>query len=60
MCAYFSQTRDEISEGMKQAAKEALIGNNFRYKKMKSIASFATKRECSVQEAVCLVGTLVP
>ena len=53
MCAYFSKTRDETSEEMKQAAKEALIGNKFHYEKMKSIASI-------VQKAVCLVGTLVP
>ena len=59
MCAYFSKTRDETSEEMKQAAKEALIGNKFHYEKMKYIASFATKRESIVQKAVCLVGTLV-
>ena len=41
---------------MKQAAIEALAGNKSDYKKMKAIArAYATKRECSVQEAVYLV-----
>lgn len=36
---------------MKQAAKEALLGNKSDYEKMKSIANArATKRKCSVKE----------
>ena len=56
MCAYISKAEDETSEAIKQAAKEALIRNKSDYEKMKSIArAFATRRECSVQEAVYLV-----
>ena len=41
---------------MKQAAREALAGNKSDCEKMKAIArAYATKRECSVQEAVYLV-----
>ena len=41
---------------MKQAAKEALSGNKLHSEKMKAIArAYATKRVCSVQEAVYLV-----
>ena len=51
-----SKAEDEASEMMKQTAKEAVIGNKPDYENMKSIArTFTTKRECSVQEAVCLV-----
>ena len=49
MCAYFS-------EAMKQAAKEALNTNKPNIEQMRSIArAYATKKECSVQEAVYLV-----
>ena len=53
MCAYFSKAEDETSEAMKQAAEEALNGNKSEFETMKNIAkAYATKRECSVQEAV--------
>ena len=56
MCAYFSKAKDDTSEAMKPAAREALAGNKFDYEKMKAIArAYDTKRECSVQEAVYLV-----
>ena len=41
---------------MKQAAKETLKGNKLHYENMKAIdRAYATKMECFVQEAVCLV-----
>ena len=49
MCAYFSKAEDETSEAMKQAAREALVGNKSDYEKMKAIA------RAYVQEAVYLV-----
>ena len=53
MCAYFSKSEDETSEAMKQAAKEAATCGKNKLELMKSIArAYATKRECSVQEAV--------
>ena len=56
ICTYFSKAEDETSEAMKQTAKEELSGNKSHYEKMKAIArAYATKRECSVQEAVYLV-----
>ena len=56
MCAYFSKSEDETSEAMKQAAKEAFNSNKTNLEQMKSIArAYATKRECSVQEAVYLL-----
>ena len=52
MCAYFSKSEDEVSEAMKQAAKEAFNSNKTNIEQMRSIArAYATKRECSVQEA---------
>ena len=40
---------------MKQAAKEALSGNKLHYENIKAIARiYATKMECSVQEAMYL------
>ena len=56
MCAYFSKSEDEVSEAMKQAAKEAFNSNKTNIEQMRSIArAYATKRECSVQEAVYLL-----
>ena len=56
ICAYFSEAEDETSEAMKQAAKEALSENKSHYEKIKAIArAYATKRECSVREAMYLV-----
>ena len=50
MCAYISEAEDETSEAMKQAE------NKSHYEKIKAIArAYATKRECSVQEAMYLV-----
>ena len=56
MCAYFSKSEDEISEAMKQAAKEAHNNNSDHYQQVKAVARvYATKRECSIQEAVYLL-----
>ena len=56
MCAYFSKAVDETSEAMKQAVKDATNGKKSDFDRMKAIArAYATKRECSVQEAVYLV-----
>ena len=58
MCAYCFKTEDETSEAIKQAAREALVGNksDYEYEKMEAIArAYATERECSVQEAVYIV-----
>ena len=53
MCAYFSKSKDESTEAMKQAAKEAIKSNVGAYEQMKSIArAYITTRECSIQEAV--------
>ena len=56
MCAYFSKVKDETSEAMKQAVKDAINWKKSDFDRMKAIATaYATKRECSVQEAVYLV-----
>ena len=53
MCASFIKYVDEISEATKQVAKDACNLNKNNFEQMKSIArAYATKRECSVQEAV--------
>ena len=53
MCAYFSKSEDDTSLAMKQAAKEASEKRFDTYQQMRVIAqAYATKRECSVQEAV--------
>ena len=56
MCAYFSKVKDETSEAMKKAVKDAINWKKSDFDRMKAIArAYATKRECSVQEAVYLV-----
>ena len=56
MCAYFSKSEDETSEAMKQAAKEAFKSNKTSIEQTRSVArAYATKRECSVQEAVYIL-----
>ena len=56
MCADFSKAEDKRSEAMKQAVKDAINGKKSDFERMKAIArAYATKRECSVQEAVYLV-----
>ena len=56
MCADFSKAEDKRSEAMKQAVKDAINGKKSDFERMKVIArAYATKRECSVQEAVYLV-----
>lgn len=53
MCSYLSKQEDECSKAMKQAVKESAQNNLDNYQKMKNVAhAYATKRECSVQEAV--------
>ena len=52
----FSKYEDEVSEAMKQATKEVFNSNKTNIEQMRSIARvYATKRECSVQEAVYLL-----
>ena len=56
MCADFSKAEDKTSEAMKQAVKDAINGKNSDFERMNAIArAYATKGECSVQEAVYLV-----
>ena len=53
MCAYLSKTEDECSQAMHHAIKEAHENDLDKCHEMRSIAhAYATKRECSVQEAV--------
>ena len=53
MCSYLCKVEDECSQTMKQAVKETFENNLDSYQKMKTVAhAYATKRECSVQEAV--------
>ena len=56
MCADFSKAEDKRSEAMKQAVKDAINEKKSDFERMKAIArAYATKMECSVQEAVYLV-----
>ena len=56
MCAYVSKTEDEISQAMKQAAKEASVSGKSNFEKMRAVArAYSTNRKCSVQEAVYLI-----
>ena len=56
ICAYVSKAANEISEGMKQAAKEAGMSGKTELEKMRTIAKvYSKKSECSVQEAVYLL-----
>ena len=53
MCKYLSKAEDECSNAMKQAFQEAREMNCSKYEEMVKIAkAYASKRECSVQEAV--------
>ena len=53
MCQYFSKTKDQCSQAMKQAAKEVFENNMHHHETMKTIAkAYMSSRECSVQEAV--------
>ena len=53
MCSYLSKQEDECSQAMKQAVREAYESKLDSYQQMKTVAhAYATKRECSVQEAV--------
>ena len=53
MCAYLSKIKDECSNAMSQAVKEAWENKSNNYDQMKLIArAYASKRECIVQEAV--------
>ena len=55
-CAYFSKSENETLETMKQAVKEAFKSNKNNIEQMRSVArAYATKRECSVQEAVYIL-----
>ena len=53
MCAYFSESMDQCSQAMRQAAKEVFANNKDHYLSFKTITrGFSSKRECFVQEAV--------
>ena len=53
MCSYLSKQEDECSHAMSQALKESVEQNLDKKVQMKNVAhAYATKRECSVQEAV--------
>ena len=53
MCQYFSKTKDQFSQAIKQAAKEAFEKNIHHHGTMKTIAkAYLSSRECSLQEAV--------
>ena len=53
MCSYMSKQEDGCSQAMKQAVKEAAERHLDSYQQIKTVAhAYATKRECSVQEAV--------
>ena len=53
VCSYLSKQEDECSETMEQAFKESLERGAGSYEQMKSVAhAYASKRECSLQEAV--------
>ena len=53
LCAFFSKSKDESSEAMKQAPREAVKMDHNSYEQMKSIArAYVNKRECSVQDTV--------
>ena len=53
MCQYSSNTEDQCSQAMKQAAKEAFENNMHHHNTMKTIANaYFSNGECSVQEAV--------
>ena len=53
MRQYFSKTKDQYSQAMKQAAKEVYENNMHHQDTMKTIAkAYLNSRECSVQEVV--------
>ena len=53
MCAYLSKIKDECSNAMSQAVNKGWENKSNNYDQMKLIArAYASKRECSVQEAV--------
>ena len=53
MCKYLSKAEDKCSNAMKQALEEAREMSCSKYDEMVNIAhAYASKRECSVQEAV--------
>ena len=56
MTAYFSKSESEVSESLKQAAKQIKNQHLNMHDAMKKIAySFISSRQLSVQEAVCNV-----
>ena len=53
MCSYLSKCKDECSQVMSQAVKEAFKYNLDNYQQSKSVAhSYANKTECSIQKCV--------
>ena len=53
ICANFSKSEDEISEAMKEGAKEPSILRRLDFEKMKAIAkTYTLKEDCLVEEAV--------
>lgn len=55
MYTYFSKARNETSEAMKPAVKEANVSEKTNLDKIRAVAkAYFTKREFSAQEAVYL------
>ena len=53
ICSYLSNQEDQCSEAMKQSFKESLEKGAGSYEQTKSVIhAYASKRECSLQEAV--------
>lgn len=52
---FLSTSKRRVCETVKQAAKEALLGNKVGYVQMKSTAkAYTTKRKCFIEEVVSL------
>ena len=53
MCQYFSETEDQCSKAVRQAAKEAIENNMHHHNTMKTIAiAYLSNPGCSFQEAI--------
>lgn len=53
MCSYLSKDKSKWSQAMKEFFKETVESGASYYEQMKSVAySYASRRECSLQEAV--------
>ena len=56
MCQYFSRTKDQCSQAMKEEVKKAVQNNMCHHETMKTMAkAYLNNRECSVQESLCYI-----